>query len=437
MTWSVRIENLGKKYRRGGALPLSNSIRESFTRRIKNSIFKRQPSDEEFVQAKNLEFWALKDFNLEVHPGEVLGVVGRNGAGKSTLLKILSRITPPTCGRVRYRGRMASLLEVGTGFHRELTGRENIYLNGAILGMKRYEITQKFVQIVEFANIGNFIDTPVKFYSSGMYVRLAFAVAAHLDPEILLIDEVLAVGDSGFQRKCIGKMGEVAKSGRTILFVSHSMPAMQQLCTRAVLISDGKIVEQGSPKQVAAKYLQWGLNQVGEKIWTDLSEAPGDEVVRLRAARVLGKTEKVQTEFELDEDIYVEMEFHVLKTGFKLDASFYFYNESNTLILISLDNLDSPWKDQVRPIGLHRVRCKIPGNLLNEGRVSLQCGVASNPDICHAYYQNAVSFQILDDMSSNGVRGNYTREWPATIVRPRLHWNCDFAAETPVKALVH
>jgi lipopolysaccharide transport system ATP-binding protein len=427
MSWSIKVSDLGKKYTRGEVIQLGNNFREAVVQGFKKGVSRFMNFKGNDAAPKNTaEFWALQNINIVVNPGEVLGVVGRNGAGKSTLLKILSRITVPTSGEVRFRGHMASLLEVGTGFHRELTGRENVFLNGAILGMKRYEISQKFDRIVEFANIGNFIDTPVKFYSSGMYVRLAFAVAAHLEPDILLIDEVLAVGDQSFQRKCIGKMDEVGKSGRTILFVSHSMPAMQQLCTRALLIDGGKIVEEGSPKHVAAKYLQSGLNQIGEKIWPNLAQAPGDDVVRLKAVRVLDATGRIRTEFDLEDEIIVELEFYVLKAGSRLDASFYFYNESNILILISMDNLDSQWNETARPVGLHCVRCKVPGRILNEGRISVQPGVAANPDICHAGYQNAVSFQILDDMSCRGVRGNYTREWPPTVIRPRLHWETEY-----------
>ena len=203
-------------------------------------------------------FWALRDVSFDVQAGEVIGIVGRNGAGKSTLLKVLSRITEPTEGRAILRGRVASLLEVGTGFHPELTGRENIFLNGAILGMKRAEIARKFAEIVEFAEVGPFLDTPVKRYSSGMYVRLAFAVAAHLEPEILVIDEVLAVGDAAFQKKCLGKMGDVAKAGRTVLFVSHNMAAVQTLCSRVVLLEDGRVVANGGPATVLARYLQSG-----------------------------------------------------------------------------------------------------------------------------------------------------------------------------------
>jgi lipopolysaccharide transport system ATP-binding protein len=292
---AIRIENLGKRYRYGGAAPLSANLRADVTDWVRGLLrkpdYRLQTTDirpenitdksiaqspesnapsgvtrhaslheihERHLDADPNYFWALKDINLEIKQGEVVGIIGRNGAGKSTLLKILSRITPPTTGKITYRGRMASLLEVGTGFHRELTGRENIYLNGSILGMKRAEITKQFDEIVAFAEVEKFIDTPVKFYSSGMYVRLAFAVAAHLEPEILVVDEVLAVGDAQFQKKCLGKMGDVAKQGRTVLFVSHNMGAIQSLTLRAVLLEKGCVVSDGPPLAVIQAYLSSG-----------------------------------------------------------------------------------------------------------------------------------------------------------------------------------
>ncbi len=272
---AIRIENLGKRYRYGGVAPLSYSLRQDITDWLKGlfrrpqqpggtrSVASEAPARHETlheVHERHLNespeyFWALKDINLEIKQGEVVGIIGRNGAGKSTLLKILSRITPPSRGRITYHGRVASLLEVGTGFHRELTGRENIYLNGSILGMKRAEITRKLDEIIAFAEVEKFIDTPVKFYSSGMYVRLAFAVAAHLEPEILVVDEVLAVGDAEFQKKCLGKMGEVAKGGRTILFISHNMGAITTLCNRAVFLQQGFLLDDGETNQVVSRYL--------------------------------------------------------------------------------------------------------------------------------------------------------------------------------------
>lgn len=245
----IRVENLGKQYRLGDSKKPYLTLRESIIESLTSPFKKFRKLDE-----KNT-FWALKDINFEIEPGEIVGIIGRNGAGKSTLLKVLSRITEPTKGKVELYGRVASLLEVGTGFHAELTGRENIYLNGSILGMKRFEIQRKFDEIVDFAEIEKFIDTPVKHYSSGMYVRLAFAVASSLEPEILIVDEVLAVGDAQFQKKCLGKIGDVAKGGRTVLFVSHQMGMIAQLCERCILLEKGNLITEGKTNQVINTYL--------------------------------------------------------------------------------------------------------------------------------------------------------------------------------------
>jgi lipopolysaccharide transport system ATP-binding protein len=291
---TIQIEKVGKRYRYGGAAPLSYNLRADITQWVKGLFRHGQHRHATLheVQEKHLDespdyFWALKDINLEIKQGEVVGIIGRNGAGKSTLLKILSRITPPTTGTITYHGRVASLLEVGTGFHRELTGRENVFLNGSILGMKRSEIAKKFDEIVAFAEVEKFIDMPVKFYSSGMYVRLAFAVAAHLEPEILIVDEVLAVGDAEFQKKCLGKMGDVAKQGRTILFVSHNMAAIQSLCKSALLLFDGKVVEQGEVPHVVSSYLDRTASVTAEAVATRTDrEGTGD--LRFTKLRIIG-----------------------------------------------------------------------------------------------------------------------------------------------------
>jgi lipopolysaccharide transport system ATP-binding protein len=256
----IKVQELGKRYRIGLKDEIHDNIISGITSWIKSPIsnFKKVQKLSKFTNDDSDDIiWALKNVSFEVNDGEILGIIGKNGAGKSTLLKLLSRIIEPTKGMAIVNGRVASLLEVGTGFHRELTGRENIYLNGTILGMKKNEVKSRFDEIVEFSEIGKFIDTPVKRYSSGMYVRLAFAVAAHLNPEVLIVDEVLAVGDAAFQKKCIGKMGEVATSGRTVLFVSHNMHVIQNLCTRTILLEDGMIKYNGDTSEVVAKYLMW------------------------------------------------------------------------------------------------------------------------------------------------------------------------------------
>src|SRR5687767_11085985 len=280
----IRVEGLSKLYYLGGSGAVYSTLRETVMEVARKPLsYLRGNSNAELL-------WALKEVSFDVMPGDVVGIIGRNGAGKSTLLKVLSRIVEPTEGRVELYGRVASLLEVGTGFHPELTGRENIYLNGSILGMTRREIETKFDEIVAFAEVEKFIDTPVKRYSSGMYVRLAFAVAGHLEPEILVVDEVLAVGDAAFQKKCLGKMRDVASMGRTVIFVSHNLPAITRLCERVILLDEGKVLHDGTSYQVVRTYLNSGLGTSAARAWSDLAKAPGNDVVRLCAVRVRTET---------------------------------------------------------------------------------------------------------------------------------------------------
>jgi lipopolysaccharide transport system ATP-binding protein len=288
MSTVISVENLSKTYRLGqigtGTFTYDLALWWARLRGKPNPLLRIGETDQGNRDGETL--WALKDVSFTVEQGEVLGIIGRNGAGKSTLLKILSRVTAPTSGKIKVKGRVASLLEVGTGFHPELTGRENIYLNGAILGMNRKEMDRKFDEIVDFSEIEKFVDTPVKRYSSGMYIRLAFAVAAHLEPEILLVDEVLAVGDATFQKKCIGKMGDVSKDGRTILFVSHNLLAMESLCERVIWLEHGRILEKGESRTVISEYLQTSFSPLSEQIWNNLETAPGNDEVRLHQAAV-------------------------------------------------------------------------------------------------------------------------------------------------------
>lgn len=290
----IKVEGLSKQYRIGAPQESFPTLRETIVGAV------RAPIKGLREKRRGETFWALKEVSFDVHPGEVVGIIGRNGAGKSTLLKVLSRITEPTTGRIELYGRTASLLEVGTGFHPELTGRENIYLNGAILGMKKTEIQSKFDEIVAFAEIDQFLDTPVKHYSSGMYMRLAFAVAAHLEPEILLIDEVLAVGDAAFQNKCVGKMGEVAKHGRTVVFVSHQMGAIAQLCSKAVLLSEGAIVKAGETQRVIDFYTTAVMSgSAGE-----FSRAPdADKDILITRVQALDAAGKAKSNFGHNEPI--------------------------------------------------------------------------------------------------------------------------------------
>src|SRR6202048_4452106 len=296
----IRAEGLGKRYRRG--VHVDAGLRHALERFARSplSVLRHAPQE---------SFWALRDVSFEIKQGDVVGVIGRNGAGKTTLLKILSRITRPTKGWAEIRGRVRSLLEVGTGFHPELSGRENMYLSGSILGMSKREIDRKFDEIVAFAEIEKFIDTPVKHYSSGMYVRLAFAVADHAGPEILLVDEVLAVGDSAFQKKCLGKMGDVAKEGRTVLFVSHNMTAVKTLCERAIWLDQGQIMEVGETAQVGLDYLEKGSRSTLEQVWKDAANAPGNDRVRIHSARLRSLSASGEQAISIETPLELEFEF--------------------------------------------------------------------------------------------------------------------------------
>ncbi|HEY0084154.1 MAG TPA: polysaccharide ABC transporter ATP-binding protein, partial [Pyrinomonadaceae bacterium] len=319
----IKVEGLGKRYRIGAQQSPYGSLRETLAGAVRAPLrlLQRASSDAQST------FWAVKDVSFEVQPGEVVGIIGRNGAGKSTLLKLLSRITEPTTGRIELYGRVGSLLEVGTGFHPELSGRENIYLNGAILGMSRTEIARKFDEIVAFAEVERFIDTPVKHYSSGMYLRLAFAVAAHLEPEILIVDEVLAVGDSAFQKKCLNKMQDVGQEGRTVIFVSHNMPAVTRLCPRAIMLGQGQILADGPTPKVIHMYLDSGLGMAAAREWPESSNAPGDDFVRLRAVRVRDGQGEVSETMEIRQPVTIEIEYEVLRPGKRLSPGILCKNE--------------------------------------------------------------------------------------------------------------
>jgi lipopolysaccharide transport system ATP-binding protein len=367
------------------------------------------------------EVWALKDVSFEIKRGEAVGIIGRNGAGKSTLLKILSRITEPSAGRVTIRGRVASLLEVGTGFHPELTGRENIYLNGAILGMTRAEIKRKFDEIVAFAEVEKFLDTPVKRYSSGMYVRLAFAVAAHLEPEILIVDEVLAVGDAAFQRKCLGKMGEVSRDGRTVLFVSHNMPAVTRLCQRGVLLDKGEIEMDGDVQSVAMRYLNSGLGTSAEKTWQTPDSAPGDGVARLKAVRIVQGGKTVDT-VDIRYPLIFEVEYWNLKNDARLLVAVNLFNDEGVLLFLSADFQENEWCGP-RPPGIYMSRCTVPGNFFSEGIVRVLAEVCTREPVwqSHVREMNVVSVNVVDRGEPGSVRADWGRPI-AGVVRPMLGW---------------
>lgn len=369
---AIWVEGLGKQYRIGERRARHASLRDALASAA--SARWRRTRDWLAGQAAGIggadeTIWALRDVSMAVEHGEVVGIIGRNGAGKSTLLKILSRITEPTTGAADLYGRVGSLLEVGTGFHPELTGRENIYLNGAILGMRRYEIDRKFEEIVAFSEVERFIETPVKHYSSGMHLRLAFAVAAHLEPEILLIDEVLAVGDAAFQRKCLGKMGSVARQGRTVLFVSHNMGAITQLCSRVYWIADGQIKLSGPAAQVVSAYLAEGTTD--QAVWRSPASAPAGQEAQLTSVRVLEASGRPTAIVDFDSPFRVEIGYHVLAPARDLSVTFHLFDAQENIVFEAMDTDLPEWKGRVRQPGHYQAVCEVPAHLLKPGRYSL------------------------------------------------------------------
>jgi lipopolysaccharide transport system ATP-binding protein len=415
----IEIRGLGKRYR-VGERERYLALRDVLMRALKAPLRIGQRSKRDYL-------WALRDVNLDVQQGEVVGLIGRNGAGKTTLLKILSRITRPTEGYAEVRGRVGSLLEVGTGFHSELTGRENIYLSGAILGMKKLEIDRKFDEIVAFSGVERFLDTPLKHYSSGMQVRLAFAVAAHLEPEILFVDEVLAVGDLEFQKKCLGKMEEVASGGRTIIFVSHNVAAVTRLCNRCVLLEQGTVVRAGDTYDVVNTYLRSELATTASRVWS-LADAPGDDVVRLRAVRARSTEGVVADTFDIRRPIGVDVIFDVLDGGHVLSPNLHFFDEEGVNVFISID-ADPNWRQRQRPVGRYTCTAWIPGNFLAEGTIIVGAAITTlAPMTVRLYEREAIAFQVVDTTDGDSARGDYAGPLPG-VVRPLLRWETNFEPE--------
>jgi len=424
---AIRVENLSKQYRIDGTKTSYRTLRDTLTDAFLSSLHRVGSlwSGQAGISGATEIFWALRSVSCEIKSGEAVGIIGYNGAGKSTMLKILSRITEPTAGFVEIHGHVASLLEVGTGFHPELSGRENIYLNGAILGMKRAEIDRQFDEIVAFAEVDRFIDTPVKHYSSGMYLRLAFAVAAHLEPEILLIDEILAVGDVRFQKKCLNKMQDVGHQGRTVLFVSHDMHAITRLCKRVILLDEGRVLRDGPSHQVVSAYLNSGLGTTGAREWLDAVKAPGNDIARLCAVRVKTEDGQVTDGVDIRQSIRLEMEYEVLRPGHILMADFGFENEEGIRIFATFDN-DPAWLRCPRPVGRYMSTVWIPGNFLAEGTVIVGAGVSSRePYIKHFEEPRVVVFQVIDSLDGNSARGDYAGRLLG-VVRPLLNWSTQF-----------
>ena len=422
-SWAIRVDGVSKQYQIGTKHVPYHTLRESITRTFTSPFRWLARSDNRSAERGADRFWALRNISFEVQEGDVLGVIGRNGAGKSTLLKILSRITEPTEGVARIRGRVGSLLEVGTGFHPELTGRENIFLNGAILGLKKAEIVHKFDEIVSFAEVDKFIDTPVKHYSSGMYMRLAFAVAAHLVTEILLVDEVLAVGDAAFQKKCLGKMGDVAKEGRTVVFVSHNLASLHSLCTKGLLLESGRVSMEGTVRTVIERYADVGKEQQGEVSWASPDVAPGDDRVRLKGVRVVSDG-KVTGEVDIAKDFQVEVDYWNLEPNSRRLVSINLHTSMGVCVLTSANfpsacPVPDPWYSRHYPRGLFRTSCVVPSSLLNDDIHSITVFInemTATDTIVLA--RDVLTFTVHD---TGAMRQEYTGKWIGAV-RPRLHW---------------
>ncbi len=408
----IELHHIGKKYRlqqHERYISLRDSIATAARQLLKKDSGKEQ------------DFWALEDINLSINPGERLGIIGKNGAGKSTLLKILSRITPPTTGHALLRGKFTSLLEVGTGFHPELTGRENIYFNGSVLGLKKAEIDRRFDAIVDFSGVALFLDMPLKKYSSGMELRLAFAVAAHLEQDILLIDEVLAVGDMDFQKKCIGKMEEIStQQGKTILFVSHNMNYISSFCNKAVLLDKGHITLSGDTAPVVSQYLSGLSLHEGSRAWQE-EERPGNDIVRLISVKVTDAAGNAGNSFKVTERIAVEMKYEVLREGNILWLGHNIYNQYG-INVFDTHSVSSPLYKMPHQVGIYTAVVWIPGNFLNAGNYYIGSAVFNHlQNIIHFHEKEVLMFHVYDVFDEETARGMSNNDFPG-IIRPLLEW---------------
>ena len=418
----IKVENLGKKYVIGHKQTGQSqykALRDVLADGAKAIGRYINPLSRSSSKGTTKEdFWALRDVSFEIKQGDRVGIIGRNGAGKSTLLKILSRITEPTTGRIFIKGRVASLLEVGTGFHPELTGRENIYLNGAVLGMGRLEIKRKFEEIVNFAEVEQFLDTPVKRYSSGMYVRLAFAVAAHLEPEILVVDEVLAVGDAQFQKKCLGKIEEVGKSGRTVLFVSHNMSVLRSLCNNSILLSSGSLNYQGETSKAVETYLNTSIasQRKGEICWKRGEKSPGTEAMKLRSIRLIDCQFLPRESFEASEKIHIEISYDLLEAVRGMRVVLQVINAEGIIVFSSTDH--SIRDNRREEIGYYQTVCTLPSDLMNEGIYYIKIHAGCPGVRVLVKGEEFVSFKIEKSINHGS---SFSEKWPG-IVAPRMKW---------------
>jgi lipopolysaccharide transport system ATP-binding protein len=418
---AIRVQDLGKRYRIGTSPERYRTLRDTIVAGVNATVQNLRRGSSLAANSKETStIWALRNVSFEVYHGKVLGIIGRNGAGKSTLLKILSRVTEPTEGSAEIHGRVGSLLEVGTGFHPELTGRENIYLNGAILGMKRAEIDRKFDEIVAFSEVEQFIDTPVKRYSSGMYLRLAFAVAAHLEPEILVVDEVLAVGDAEFQRKCMGKMSDVAATGRTVLFVSHNMSAVLRLTEETLVLDKGQLVYCAPTAQAVDYYMAAGFSGTGERRWTSIDIPPEAAPFVPLAIRLRDTHGRIVDTLKSIEPITVEVEYRLEQPITGLRVGIYLLTMRGEYVFTSFD-LDDPRQFEqmgTRAEGRYISHCVIPANTLNEGRYILSVNASSFRIKRYFWDDHALAFSV----DATGAPGKHWPEPRMGPLRPALDW---------------
>jgi lipopolysaccharide transport system ATP-binding protein len=413
---AIDAVGLSKQYRIGQMHSAIDTLRDHVMHGLHTLRTGRAPLE---------HIWALDDVSFQVREGDVLGIIGRNGAGKTTLLRLLSRITEPTKGYADVTGRVASLLEVGTGFHGELTGRENIFLNGAILGMRRSEIVRKFDEIVEFSGVEQFLDTPVKRYSSGMFVRLAFSVAAHLEPDILIVDEVLAVGDAEFQRRCLGRMESYGQSGRTVLFVSHSMPTIARLCPRLLLLDRGRLVADGPTDHVIGVYLHGEQGTGPQREWPDPGSAPGDAWARLRSLRIVDGAGMTSDVVDVTEEVGIEVGFDVLNPEVPIAPWVDLHTEGGIHVFSATDGEAAA---EPRPVGRYVTTAWIPEHLLNEGSlhvtVSLRTPQRGMKAWKHAEVESALALQVVEQMDAATARGPFSGRMAGPI-RPLLRWTSE------------
>jgi len=401
----IEIENIWKEYYRSNSM-----IKESFFATLWDT-----------PNRKNY-FWALRDISYTIKQGDVVGIIGKNGSGKSTLLKLLSRITVATRGTIRMRGSVGSLLEVGTGFHPELTGRENIFLNGVILGMSRDHVKNHFDAIVSFAGVHDFLDTPVKKYSSGMVLRLAFSVAAHLEPEILIIDEILAVGDSEFQEKCLRVMNKLGNQGRTVVFVSHDIAAVRRLCNKALLLSEGRLIAQGNVDEVVEHYITSGKKNKAHAYWSE-SQAPQDDVISLLEVKAQDRQGSVQECFNIHQDMYIKLVYRVKKNGYKISPILNFYDAQGVHLFLTMDTLGTQWQSREREPGVYTSVCHIPKDFFNNGHIWVTVTMSFSGGSIRFVHDNVIAFDVVDDMTSHGARADYIYRWPRCSVRPIFSWH--------------